>query len=116
MQRRPPAPETGTGGFEFLRHSNLRVREPSLVAVIRTWLRTIVLLALVVALVLGIADGIAADGPQSTANSSAFQAASALVADDAAQCRTAEPAYNGTGLGIGPGCTRGGGNCHNESK
>ena len=86
-----------------------------LVAVVRPGLRTVILLLLVVPLVLGIADGIAAHGTQSPADRGTFKATAALVTDDTTHCSTAETTKDGTGLSVGARGTGDAGKRHSKN-
>jgi purine-cytosine permease-like protein len=60
---------------------------------------TIVVL-LIVALVLRVADGVAAKGADAAANEGTFKTASALIADDTADSSAAESTHDRARLGI----------------
>lgn len=83
----------------------LRGRVPAALIVIVALLLTLLVAA--VLLVSGVAEGIAPERSQTSADGSAFQATATLIADDAADGGTAESAENGTRLSIRP---RGAGN------
>ena len=73
------------------------------------------MLALVIALVLGVAYGISSDRTEGTANGCAFEAAATLVADDATESSPTETTDNGSGLSVGTRSTRDAGEGHNEN-
>lgn len=75
----------------------------------------VLLLALVIALVLGVAYGVPSDRSESTANGCAFEAATTLVADDATESGPTETTDNGSGLSIGTRSTRDAGKSHSEN-
>ena len=60
----------------------------------------IVVVTLGVALILSIADHIAANATCCGTNGGAFETAPGLMANDAAECRAAEGTDDGSGLGI----------------
>lgn len=60
----------------------------------------LVLIILSVALILGIADGVAAEGTETSADGCTFKAATALVANDAADGSTAKSTDDGASLGV----------------
>lgn len=69
----------------------------------------LVIVILGVTLVLGVADGIAAEGAEAGTDGCAFQAATALIADDTADSSAAEGTDDCTGLSIRAGGTGGNG-------
>lgn len=57
-----------------------------------------------IALILGSADEVAAEGSKAATDGCAFKAATALVADDAADCCATEAANDGSGACIWASC------------
>ena len=89
-----------------------------LVAVVgaRLWpVILLLLIALVVPLILGVADGIAAHCAERTADGGTFETTATLVANDATKSRATESADDGAGLGIGAGGTGEAGNSHSKN-
>ena len=88
-------------------------RPPGLVAVIGTRLRTVVVV--VVPLVLGIADGIAAHRAERTTDGRAFKPTATLMTNNAPEGCAAQAADDGPGLSVGAGGAGDAGNGQGKS-